>query len=240
MATWWEEVLSDSPKLVLKMDEASGNLTDSSGFGHTATVTGSPTYQVAGPAAGIEYGITIATGSYFTVADHADLDLGNGPFTIEFWYKRGSTSDNGAILGKADGTATAGYIVSQSATDFLRLEDGSTSSHVFNALAATTDTTNWLYAVFTRANATNAKLYINATDVTDIGGAKTFTDNNQALLIGRGYSTGGSYDGVTIASPVIYKSELSSARIAAHYAARDTVGGGGGTTVKRGLLLGIG
>lgn len=220
-STYWDVVLADSPKVLLKLDEASGNAADSSGNAHHATANGSPLYRVAGPTSSIPWAITYPSGAYHSIADTADIDLGDGPFTIEGWMRRPTPSANGDILGKADGTATAGYIVNMSATDFLRLEDGSTSSHVYNADPVTLDDAAWHHFAFTRASATNAKLYIDAVDVTSLGGAKTFADNAQALLIGRGFSTGSS-SGMTLAGITIYKSELSSARIAAHYAARDS------------------
>lgn len=240
MAGYWDEVTTDAPKLFLKTDEASGNLTDSSGGSHTATVTGTPTYQVAGPAVGVPYGITIASGAYFTVGDHADLDLGNGPFSIEFWFKRGTDSDSGTILSKADASTTPGYIVQMASTDFVRLEDGSTSAHLTQASAATLNNATWHHVVFTRPSASNGKCYIDGTDVTNVAGAKTFSDNANDLLIGRRTVGGSSYAGVTIAAIAIYKSELSAGRVSAHYTAKDTLSGGGGGTVRRGLLLGIG
>lgn len=227
MATYSAEVLADTPTVFLKMDEASGNLTDSSGNSHTATVTGSPTYHASGPGTGVPYGITIASGAYFSIGDHADLDLGNGPFTIEVWVKRGTSSDNGDVLGKADGSATAGYIVNMSSTDYARLEDGSTSAHVYPDSATYLNDTSWHHIVYTRASATNAKCYVDGVDRTDVGGAKTFTDNAQSFLVGRGYSAGSSYAGATIAAVAIYKSELSSGRVAAHYAAKDTAAASG-------------
>lgn len=240
MAGYWDEVTTDAPTLFLKTDEASGNLTDSSGGSHTATVTGSPTYQVAGPATGVPYGITIESGSYFTVADHADLDLGDGPFSIEFWFKRGTDSDSGTILAKADASTTPGYIVQQASTDFLRLEDGSTSSHLYPNSATYLNNTNWHHVVFTRPSAATGKLYIDASDVTD-STAKTFSDNNLDLLIGRRTVADSSYAGVTLAGIAIYKSELSAGRVSAHYTAKDTLsGGGGGGTVRQRMLMGIG
>lgn len=238
MADWATEALALSPKILLKMDEASGNLTDSSGLGHGATVTGSPTYSVSSGLAGLLGGITIASGSYFSVADHADLDLGNGPFSVELWYKRGTDADSGTILSKADASTTPGYIVQQASTDFIRLEDGSTSAHLTQASAATLNNATIHHVVFTRPSGANGKLYIDASDVTNVAGAKTFSDNNLALLIGRRTVADSSYAGVTLHGIAIYKSELSGANVTTLYGARNTAPSSG--TAKNFALLGVG
>lgn len=221
MADWRTEALALSPTVLYDFTEASGNLSDEVA-GKTATITGSPTYGVSSGLAGLLGGVTIQSGSYFSVADHADLDLGNGPFSIEVWFKRGTDSDSGTILAKADASTTPGYIVQMASTDFVRLEDGSTSSHLTQASAATMNNTTLHHVVFTRPSASNGKCYIDGTDVTNVAGAKTFSDNANDLLIGRRTVGGSSYAGVTIHGLAIYKSELSGANVSTLYGSRNT------------------
>lgn len=230
MADWRTEALGLSATVLYDFAEASGNLSDEVA-GKTATVTGSPTYGVSSGLAGLLGGVTIASGSYFSVADHADLDLGNGPFSIEVWFKRGTDSDSGTILAKADASTTPGYIVQMASTDFVRLEDGSTSAHAYPDAATYLNNTAIHHVVFTRAAATNAKTYIDGTDRSD-SSAKTFSDNALALLIGRRTTADSSYAGVTLHGIAIYKSELSGANVTTLYGSRNTAPAASGGHVQ--------
>jgi len=226
-------VLADSPTVLFPMDESSGNLTDVVGS-KTGTASGSPTYGVAGPMAS-HTAIAFSGDDYFSVADHADLDLGNGPFSIEFWLRRSSITVGSYIFGKTNASfATPGYAVElrNGATfDDVRLQDGSTSSHCYNS-AAEIDDTDWHHIVYTRALATTAIMYVDGSSVGVSTNAKTFSDNNLALVIGALYAGGSAYTG-ELAYLAFYKSVLTPTRVAAHYAARTGGGLADSTPIKK-------
>lgn len=229
MAAYWEEVLADSPTLLMKLDETSGTLTDSSTSGLSGTSSGSVTYHTTGPdATGIPYafGFTGAN-SYISIANNTALDLGNGPFSVEFWMKRISASGTANIFGKGDGSFPSSGIAGEvgSAPDYVYFEQGGSNKHI--STSGTVDDTNWHHIVFTRAAATNAIAYLDGTAGTTLTLAKTFSNNTLALVLGDLYaaSTYGWFDsgsGGYMAGFALYKSELSSGRVAAHYAARST------------------
>ncbi len=218
MADFWTEVLADSPKVAFKFDEVSGNLTDYSGLSHTGTASGTLTYGASGPNGTLTRAVDFGGGG-FSVADHADVDLGDGPFSIMILYKRRSASASGYLCGKTSAAlATSGYVVQvvQGGTDSLRLEDGSTSTHVFNN-SLSVDDTNWHLVHYTHeAVGHTGKFYLDGTADTN-NSSKTFTDNNFALYIGDLYAgRGNQFDGF-MAGFAVWKSELTAARVTAHY-----------------------
>jgi hypothetical protein len=211
------EVLADGATFVLPMGEASGNLKDIVG-GKTATASGTPTYGVTGPTDG-RTAININASGDFSVSDHVDLDIGDGPYTVEMWVKRNNTAAAGGyILGKTDASlATTGYTVefNNGSPDTVRLQDGSTSTHVRSTTDLLADT-NWHHVAFTRALATNAIVYVDGAADTTVSGAKTFSDNALSLVIGALYSGASRFEG-QLAFVAIYKSALPAGRILAHY-----------------------
>lgn len=214
MATYWDEVLADNPTVLLKMQEASGNLIDTQ-VGNDAVVSGTAlTYQVAGPAAGIPFAVTFPTAGLATITDSADIDLGDGPFSIELWIKRPG-SGNFSPFKKSDDVAVAGYYMTWSA-DIFRLQDGSSSNHLGNT-PADSDISAFHHWVFTRGSGVSGLCIRDGVDVTNVFAAKTFSDNVQNLIIGQSDRSVG-----TMAGLAIYKTQLSVVRAAAHYAARDT------------------
>ena len=229
-----DEVLADVPTHYYTSDDASGNLTDSSGNGHTATAAGTPGYGQTGPMTNA-LAVDVTSGD-FSAPDHADNDLGDGPYTLELWFKRTAATSAGYLLGKTDSSfATPGYAIElrEGATDTVRLQNGATSTHVNNTAQLFNDTA-WHHAAFVRAAATTAVLYIDKVAVAISSSAMTFSDNALALVIGALYSGLGNFDGL-MSRVAIYKSALSAARIAAHYDAAVTNGeAAAGTTVTPG------
>lgn len=239
MATYWAECLADTPTLLFKMDEASGNLVDSSGSGYSGVASGTGlTYRATGPdATGVPYGITMNGTGYFSVTDSGTgLDLGDGPFTIEFWMKRNDLTTTRYICGKADNSTAPGYGVEMrnGSFDTMRLVQGAGSTNI-NSTSATDywSTTNWYHVALTRGASASGTVYIDGSAATTSTSAVTFSDNNLALLIGRFTASVGAFDG-SIAGFALYKSSLSGARIAAHYAARSN--GSGSSRDPLGML----
>jgi hypothetical protein len=67
-----------------KLNESSGDATDSSGEGHTLTNNGTVTYS----AGKLNNCANISTDKYFSNASYTDFDLGTDIFTVAFWEKR--------------------------------------------------------------------------------------------------------------------------------------------------------
>jgi len=224
-STYAATILADSPTVVFPLDEASGNITDLVAS-KTGTAVGTPVYGATGPVTG-HTAINMNTAGMFSVADHADLDLGDGPFSIEFWMQRNDITSGSYVLGKTDASfATTGYAVEirNETTDSIRLQDGSTSTHIWNTGDLIADT-NWHHVVYTRALATTAILYIDGSAVSVSTVAKTFSNNNLALMIGGLYS-GNSHFAGKLAYVAVYKAVLTEAQIDAHIAAASATGGG--------------
>lgn len=219
MASFFQTILALGPKVFLKADEASGNLIDSSGFGHDGVVSGTAlTYGVSTGLGGAPRMVTLAVGSRITITDHADIDLGNGPFSIFFLLARASAAAGDEILVKGDLVATAGYAIEirNGTPDTLRLQDGSSATHLNNTGVIFEDT-NLHGLSFTRAAATNAKEYVDGSSVAVSATAKTFTDNNNNLVIGSSSSS----ISFSIAAIAIFKTELTAADETAIWAARN-------------------
>ena len=75
--------------------------------------SGWPTRDVLNPSLASDDGaVTFPTSSDFlTVTDNASLDLGNAPFSIEFWAnRRSNTSDYEIILAKGSGAYAVGVM----------------------------------------------------------------------------------------------------------------------------------
>lgn len=237
-ASYDEEVATDSPVIYLKMEDASGTVADSSGNGHNASATGALTYGANGPKTGTK-GIQFG-GGHLSVADNADLDLGDGPFSIEFWFKRDSDTSQGYLLDKGDDSTAPGYAVElrEGSPDNLRLQNGATSSNIVST--GNINDANWHHIVITRAAGADGTIYIDGVEGHSGSNTLTFTDSNLPLVIG---SLSGGTGGVagTMSRFAIYKTQLSSTRVAAHFAASMSSAGTGSFTanavIKR---LGIG
>lgn len=110
-----DAVLANSPVGYWKMDESSGLPQDSSGNGnHMTAVTGSPSYQQAGPfgAGSIELAI-----EYPSAANHerAVVSTATANITVEMWVRRnGGTSAGSNIF--HHGTTSGGFEIEYSNT----------------------------------------------------------------------------------------------------------------------------
>lgn len=227
MATYWETLIADSPTVLLKMDEASGSLIDTQ-VGNDAVVSGAAmTYHAAGPdATGIPYAVTFANTTLATITDSADLDLLDGPFSIEFWLKKGASGGTQQPVRKGDNSTTPGYDCYLSGNLF-RLTNGALTSNIRQTTADTD--LGWHHWVFTRASGLSGKVWRDKVDVTTNSNTLSFLDNNNNLILGNDFA--GSMAGFAV-----YKSQLSSTQVAAHYDARGNAAAG---AVPPGILAGM-
>ena len=206
------EVLADSPRAWYRMNEASGLPQDSSGNGnHADEVAGTPVYNQTGPITndGAAKAITLGGSAYFGIPDAVSLDLGQ-LFTLEGWVKRGVTGVEGAILVKY-----SGYGIFIDSGNHLAY-GWSNVGYIVVSTTTITDTTTWHHLVATK-NGTTSHLYIDNVDRTGTVTDLTIADNANKLYIGS--ESTATIINATVAELAVYPTELSAARVSAHYTA---------------------
>ncbi len=218
------EVLADLPRGYWKLDEGTGNVADSSGHSHTGTANGSIIYSAAGV---LGTAITLnGTNAYISVPDHADFDLGD-VLTLEAWVKPGSFPDYMIVIDKGN----TAYRLTITPTGRFRLEKPGTGIIASSTVPIPLDA-GWHHIVATK-NGSTVKLYLDTLDVT--GTVTNLTLGDNAIQMG----IGAQLDGAPAAKflnggldeVAIYPTELSAARVLAHYQARGTTGGTTNTRV---------
>ncbi len=210
--TYVQQVTADSPTAWWKLDEASGNVADSSGNSQTLAPQGSaPTYHVAGPGtgAGTTFGCSFvaASSQAFTKGSAAPLFLAD-VMTIEVWYKRSATQ--GATQGFIDKGASYGFGMASDNT--IQFSGG--GQVLATSSGTLTDTASWHHIVVTK-NGSTRKVYLDGVDVTSLGTNATLADGGSDLFLGwrGGYQTG------SLSNVAMYTTALSAARVSAHFAA---------------------
>ena len=221
-SSYADHVAAHSPVAYWRLGESLGDFADSSGNGHTGTPFGSITYGATGALTlDSNTAITLdpANNDYFTAADHADFDLGDGPFTLEAWIKKA-----------ADGTAMWFFNKGVGAYG-LRMNVGNNLELVRdNVLSICTSTvtitgTAWHHVAASKTGAA-VKLYIDGIDVTGAITNSTMVDTATALYIGRRWDGSQEWDG-DLDELAVYSSVLTGAQILAHYNE-----GNGGVTLR--------
>lgn len=218
--TYAQEVLFDSPVAYWKLNEASGTTAADSAGSNTGTYHGGAiVLGVAGPVAGnTAVRFVAASTCYVAVPDAAALDLGDGPFTIEFWFKATGSISAEYLMDK-DANAYS-IIVDTSATTMQLLKNGIGVIYTLTD-AAIGDTTGWHYFVMTKTGAT-CTAYIDGVSAT-LGGFANQTLADTATLLGIAISTSGNFPlNHSLGQIAFYKSVLTPTRVSAHYAARNT------------------
>jgi hypothetical protein len=203
-------VASDSPAGYWRLGETSGYPQDASGNAHHAT-GGSATQQVAGLINDIDAANSFnGTSDYWMVPDHAGLDLGD-VFTLEAWVQRGAIGAARSIVSKA----TNAYSLELDTDGTLMLRQ----SNVGTILQTTSDIGTGTHHVVATKNGSDVHLYVDGVEATTgTLNNLTCTDNSSPLVIGGDWDIGRNNNG-TIDEVAVYPTALSSARIAAHYAA---------------------
>lgn len=218
-ATYSAAVLTDSPLFYGRLGEASGTtMNDSSGNARHGVYQGSPTLGVAGALlsesdTAVSFDGTNRRGR---IADAAWMDVPT--ISVEAWVKMNSTTDENIV----DRDAQSGGSVARSWQ--FRIHGGKfqfvgNDSALF-ASNATIATGAWTHLVGSFSG-THARLYVNgALDKETPYAVSLVTTVTQDIVIGGSnfnnlYNANGVIDEVAI-----YSGALSSARVAAHYAAR--------------------
>lgn len=179
--------------LLLHCDGANGStsIADSSPVVKTVAVNNGAVISTAQSRFG-GASLSLSSGAFLSVADHAGLGVASGDFTIEMWVRPASLSSNGILFNKQSGTAagypyqayvsTTGAVIFRSYTEAV--------AELFNvATAAGKVSVNvWTHLAFVRAGATFT-VYVDG----EASGAATYAgslpENQWPVTIGA-YSNG--------------------------------------------------
>lgn len=213
-----DEVLADSPALYWKLNEASGTTaTDSSGNARNGTYGG--TYTLA-TATGYPGSTTVPYFNGGGVLGNANL-VSDGSFSIECWFtkddfKTGQTADINALVG--DLRSVSNGVLARWNGDTTTLTTYIANGGSYSTLTATTlEDTKYHYVL--TSSGTTCRLYLNGSQVTfDSISAAGFDMTWTAARIWTGGGQSMFMMG-SVGAVAVYPTELSAARVAAHYAA---------------------
>jgi Concanavalin A-like lectin/glucanases superfamily/Polysaccharide lyase len=207
------EVLADSPRLYLRLGEASGTTAaDSSGKAHNGTYKNTPTLGVSGGVSGDTAVKFDGSKKHFVeVADHNDLDLGD-TFTLEGWVKREKGATNQTIIAK--GANAYQLRIEEEENKLQLLKQG---NKIVKYGAVIPEDGKWHHVVATKSGST-IKMYVDG--VQDSSGGTNATCENTATAFRVGCSAEGS-EHLTggVDEIAVYATALSEARIKAHFEA---------------------
>lgn len=212
------EVLADSPLVYWPFDEALGAsvAVDASGNGRNLSIPGGSTAPAGG---GVAVRPSASSAFYFDGNDRLTLPSATwmqaGSFTFEAWILQLTSSSYRAIISR-DGTTSGNR------GPTLYAVNGKLSLHVtgdiFGATAFAVSTAHHVAATY---DGTTIRLYLDGV----IDGSATATVPNMGaheLVVGASHAATAGYNfgfHGRISDVAYYGSALSSARIAAHYAA---------------------
>jgi hypothetical protein len=214
-------VLADSPTVYYRLGDTAAPAVPTNGLGVNCAATGVPAFGVAGAVVGDTNTAVSFPGSagtdYLQTASSPGTayDLGDGPFSIEFWYKTNDTAADHNTLSKGTGS----YIMRHLAggTWAFRL---SGTGNCFVTTAAFTDTTKWHHVVVTRVLATQPTLYVDGVAQAGTHTARTFGNITTGFGIGVDVAAKptGAWNGY-IDEVALYQTVLSAAQVLTHYQA---------------------
>lgn len=222
-------VVADSPVSFWLLGEASSAspAADVMGLNPGSYGGSGTTFLQTGPV-GISTAILLNGSGWMEVPDHASLDLGDGPLSVECWFKTTDTDFN--LLGsKGDTAGNASfttYVLPNASSNKVRCDKEGSSTIVDTTSTGLNDGV-WHHYVYTKNGAAN-KAYIDGADVTGAVTNATLNSNNEKLGWGTRFINGAE-SGTTIrlvgsiTAPAIYGSVLSAARVLVHYRTGTTV-----------------
>ncbi len=164
------------------LSEVAGNFVDIIS-GHDAVVTGAPTRGVAGPLTGAQNrgAVTWLAGTFAQAADHTDLDLADGPYTLVWFSNR--LVDSGAwevLLSKGTGA----YAIGIDPTDHMSALRDNVAQLALET-GASLAPTGWDWWVYSRTINLTQALYKNGANVTNPTAGSVCVDTANALQFGR-------------------------------------------------------
>ena len=226
------DLTSYSPTLWTRFEEGTGtSIADSSGNGHTATLTNGPTFSTDVPVYVFSrYSVDFdGTDDYATIADADDLSFGNGStdsaFSISAWVKMDDAT-NFRIAAKTVSTNNREWLFTTDPNDkfSLTLYDPDAANSILSRYdtALTSFEGQWIHVCGTydgSGNNSGISLYLNGSPVATVevtSGSYVAMSNTAAdVTIGRWNVSG--YANGKIDEFAIIPSELSAAQITAIY-----------------------
>ena len=183
--------LTDNLTYYWKLDENSGNATDSIGS-KTLTNNGTTTYATGKINNGAVFN---GTSQWLSIADEAGLRYSSTQaFSISFWFKLDDTTGVQTIISKWDNDATKDqeYVIYMNGTTLEFVVNGDTAKTVkISSLSADT----WYHCVATAATNKVLNLYINAGTPATKTSTNGFLTNYSEFRVGQ--NTGTNYfDGI--------------------------------------------
>lgn len=226
--TFAETVLGLTPTAYWRLGESSGAPQDSSGNAHHLSVSGSPTYGVAGWAGDGGTGMTFDSTSCLFASDNAAWDMGTGDFSVMFAMKMASWPAADAQAIGHDGGGTAGewevYTRTSLAND-LTVSVGNTNTYNLSSGIALADG-SWRLVIITWARSSNVTLYVDGAsqEALDISATSATDLTNTAALRLAGRGVGSRPWPGSLCEMAVWKgTALTSTNVIALYAARDVV-----------------
>ena len=224
-------VLADHPYVYYLVDEASGTAAaDYSGNSRTGTFASIATYhQTAALPNNPGYSVALGGSTGRLVSGGTALDTPT-TFSLELWF-RTTTTAGGKLIGfessrSATGTSYDRHVVMNSSG---RLVYGDWTAQQYSTITspAAYNDGAWHHLVLTatpRGQRQDSIMYVDGTEVTS-GVTSRTGDYTGWWRVGYGNLDAGGVVGPrgfagSIDQPAVYQTELSAARVAAHYAAR--------------------
>ncbi len=225
-------VLGDNPSVYYRLGDSAAPAVSSAGgvsaamsgtvgFGQPGALVGDSDTACSFPGTGTDYLQTASSpGSAY--------DLGDGPFSIEFWYKAAQIGVAQTVLSKV---STAYIVLLNSANKWVLHRAG--GSDCFVTTATFPDTASWHHVVITRAAASQPHIYVDGVNQAGSYTVQTFLDNTNgfALGINPNHPTTDPFSGL-LDEVALYKSVLSQTQVTTHY----TAGTAGSGSVKFGTV----
>jgi len=187
LTTNYQELPADINTVGLwHLNEASGNVLDSSGNSNTGTPTG--TTVVTGLLGNAR---SLNGSSYITVADSNSLDL-TSALTIEAWVNHQGAADEQYVVFKRSGESCYGFSINTSNNLYLRTGDGSNCDGI--ATSANVPRNQWNHVAMT-VSGTTVKGYVNEVWLATITG-RNITANTANLFIGADSNGNRRFNGI--------------------------------------------
>lgn len=211
------EILADSPVTYYRLDEASGNFTDSGSGAVTGTATGGITYSVASLDRGsANASITLnGTTGYVDMGDVYDF-AATAAFTVEILINNVSFSTTPILIGKAaiDGSGVQGWWLTISPGGDVAMNRALNSSFE-TSNGPTTLVTGRAYHLAATFSGSSLIAYVNGVAGTPVSSTLSLANHAITARVGHGGDLG-RFTNATIDEAAIYTTALSAARILVH------------------------
>lgn len=228
--TYASEVLADSPVIYWKMDDTSGNLADATGNGHIGNYDSAPTYSQSSLIVGGTSSVK-SNSRIYNWPTSVFTSWSATANTIEFWVKGPSTLA-GSTKNLAGWNSSQGGMIQQSAGGVIGFADNTAGPYGTTTTIWDDNPHHLVFVFFPGATFSTGKIYVDSSlqSMSGTGGSTTFATPTSGMALSGYFNDNGNQ--ITDAywdEAAFYTSELSAARVAAHY----TVGTGGTLAAPR-------